>query len=91
MKEQYQKDVETFMKTTKQNLNHMHLACILVAFQTMQMEAKLVRLQAKYCEDGRFQSHSLTPWLKIFEMFPDNLPKMQENAIIDWVTHPKVD
>jgi hypothetical protein len=55
------------------------------------MEAKLIRLQAKYQEDGRFQSHGLTSWLRISEMFLDNLPKMQENASIDWVTHPKVD
>jgi hypothetical protein len=55
------------------------------------MEAKLVRLQAKYHEDGKFQSHGLTSWLRISEMFPDNLPRMQKNASIDWVTHPKVD
>jgi hypothetical protein len=30
----------------------MHLACILEAFQAMQMEAELVRMQAKYHEDG---------------------------------------
>jgi hypothetical protein len=24
-------------------------------------------------------------------MFPNNLPKMVENASIDWVTHPKLD
>jgi hypothetical protein len=28
MKEQYQRDVEVFVKATKRNLNHMHLACI---------------------------------------------------------------
>jgi hypothetical protein len=54
------------------------------------MEAKLIRLQAKYYEDGRFQSHGLTSWLRIFEMFFDNLPRMQENASIDWVKHPKL-
>jgi len=32
MKEQYQRDVEAFVKATKQNSNHMHLARILVAF-----------------------------------------------------------
>jgi hypothetical protein len=29
MKEQYQRDVKTFVNVTKQNLNHMHFACIL--------------------------------------------------------------
>jgi hypothetical protein len=29
MKEQYQRNVEAFVKATKHNLNHMHLACIL--------------------------------------------------------------
>jgi menaquinone-dependent protoporphyrinogen IX oxidase len=52
IKEQYQKNVKMFVKTTKQNLNHMHLACILVAFQTIQMEAKLVRLQADTMKMG---------------------------------------
>jgi menaquinone-dependent protoporphyrinogen IX oxidase len=52
MKEQYQKNVKTFVKTTKQNLNHMHLAYFLVAFQTIQMEAKLVRLQANTMKMG---------------------------------------
>jgi hypothetical protein len=70
MKEQYQKDVETLVKITKQNLNHMHLVYILVAFRAMQVEAKIVRLQAKHHEDGRFQSHGLTSWLRISEMFP---------------------
>jgi len=54
MKEQYQRDVEVFVKVTKWNSNHMHLACILIASRTMQMEAKLVRMQAKYHEDERF-------------------------------------
>jgi hypothetical protein len=31
MKEQYQRDVEAFVKATKHNSNHMHLAHILVA------------------------------------------------------------
>jgi hypothetical protein len=35
MKEQYQRDVEMFIKVTKQNSNHMHLASILAAYQTM--------------------------------------------------------
>ncbi len=43
------------------------------------MEVELVIMQAKYCEDGRFQSHSLTSWLRISEMFPDNLPKISKN------------
>jgi hypothetical protein len=47
------------------------------------MEAECVRMQTKYCEDERFQSHSLTSWPKIFKMFPDNLPKMPENVSID--------
>jgi hypothetical protein len=55
------------------------------------MEMEFVRMQAEYCENGRFQSHSLTSWLKMFEMFLDNLPKMVENVSIDWVTHPKLD
>jgi hypothetical protein len=29
MKEHYQKNVETFVKTTQWNSNHIHLACIL--------------------------------------------------------------
>jgi hypothetical protein len=40
------------------------------------MEAKLIRMQAEYLEDGRFQSHGLTSWPKISKMFHDNLPKM---------------
>ncbi len=51
---------------------------------------KACKIASRYHEDGRFQSHSLTSWLKISKMFLDNLPKMQENASIDWVTHPKV-
>jgi hypothetical protein len=51
------------------------------------MEVKLVRMQAKYYEDGRFRSHGLTSWLRISKMFPDNLPKMAENANIDGATH----
>jgi hypothetical protein len=36
-------------------------------------------------------AHDLTSWLGIFEMFPDNLQKMHENANIDWVTHLELD
>jgi hypothetical protein len=54
MKKQDQKYVEVFVKVTKRNSNHMHLACILATSQTMDMEAELVREQAKYHEDGRF-------------------------------------
>jgi len=57
----------------------------------MQMDSDLVRMHVKYREDGRFQSHDLTSWSRISEMFPHNLPKMAENASIDWVTHPKLD
>jgi hypothetical protein len=32
------------------------------------MEVKLVRMQAKYREDGRFQSHGLTSWPRISEI-----------------------
>ncbi len=83
MKEQYQINVEAFVEVTKQNSNHTHLACILVASQATQMEVELVRTQAEYCEDGRFQSHNLTSWPKISEMFPNNLSKIVENANID--------
>jgi hypothetical protein len=48
-------------------------------------------MQAKYHEDGKFQSHGLTSWPKIFEMYPDSLLKFQENASIKWVRHPKFD
>jgi hypothetical protein len=88
MKEQYQKDAEMFVKVTKRNLNHMYFACILATSQATQMEAKLIKMQAEYCEDGRFQSHNLTSWPKISKMFFDDLPKMAKNASIDWATHP---
>jgi hypothetical protein len=57
----------------------------------MQMEAELVKMHVKYCEDGKFQSHDLTLWPRISEMFSNNLSKMAENASIDWATHPKLD
>jgi putative ubiquitin-RnfH superfamily antitoxin RatB of RatAB toxin-antitoxin module len=44
MKEYYRKDVETFVKATERNLNHMHLACILAISQATQMEAELIRM-----------------------------------------------
>jgi hypothetical protein len=47
-------------------------------------------MQAKYHEDGKFQSHGLTSWPKIFEMYPDSLLKFQENASIKWVRHPSL-
>jgi hypothetical protein len=56
----------------------------------MQMEVELIRMQVEYHEDGKFQSHDLTLWPKISKMFPNNLPKMQENANINWVTHSKL-
>ncbi len=87
MKELYQKVVEVFVKVTKQNSNHMHLACILTTSQATQMKAKRVRMQAQYHEDERFQSHGLTSWPHISEMFLDNLTKMAKNASIDWATH----
>jgi hypothetical protein len=43
------------------------------------MEAKLIKIQAEYHENGKFQSYGLTSWPKIFEMFPNNLSKMQKN------------
>jgi hypothetical protein len=42
------------MKETKQNLNHMHFACILATFRTTQMKAKLITMQVEYREDGTF-------------------------------------
>jgi hypothetical protein len=57
----------------------------------MQMEAEFIKMQAEYCENGRFQSHNLTSWPRISKMFLDNLPKMVENVSIDWVTHFKLD
>jgi hypothetical protein len=92
--EKYQKDVEAFVGVIKQNSNHIHFAWILATFWTTQIEAKLTRMQEKYHENGRFQSHhdrnfrkTRTSWHRIFEMFPENLPKMQENSSIDWATH----
>jgi hypothetical protein len=55
------------------------------------MEAKLIRMQAEYREDGRFRSHGLTSWPRISEMFPDSLPNMQENASIECTTHFEFD
>lgn len=55
------------------------------------MEAKLIRMQLEYHEDGRFRSHGLTSWPRIFEMFLDNFSNMQENASIEWVTHFELD
>jgi len=53
------------------------------------MEAKLVKMQTKYCENGRIT------WFDVMghdiRDFFDNLPKMQDNANIDWRTHPKFD
>jgi hypothetical protein len=54
LKEQYRKNDETFVKVTKQNSNHTHLACILATSRVTKMEAKLVRMQAEYHGDGRF-------------------------------------
>jgi hypothetical protein len=54
MKEQYRRNDEMFVKVIKRNSNHMHLACILATSQATQMEVKLVRMQVKYREDGRF-------------------------------------
>jgi hypothetical protein len=48
-------------------------------------------MQVEYYEDGRFRSHGLTSWPKIFEMFPNNLPKMPRNIIINWVMHLELD
>jgi hypothetical protein len=53
------------------------------------VEVKLIKMQVEYHEDGKFQSHNLTLWPRISKMFLDNLPKMQENANIDWATHSK--
>jgi hypothetical protein len=53
------------------------------------MEVNLVRMQAEYHEDGKFQSHNLTSWPRISEMFLNNLPKMMNNASINWVMHPE--
>jgi hypothetical protein len=50
------------------------------------MEAKLVKMQAEYRENGRFLSHSSTSWPRISKMFPynlPNLPKMAKNASIN--------
>jgi hypothetical protein len=57
----------------------------------MQMEAKLIKMQVEYREEGRFRSHGLTSWPRISEMFPDSLPNMQENASIEWATHFELD
>jgi hypothetical protein len=91
MKKIYQINVKAFVKATKQNSNHMHLACILVASWTPQMEVELVKMQAEYYEDGRFWLHDLTSWPKISKIFLNNLSKMAKNVSIDSVTHPKPD
>jgi len=62
MKEQYQKDVKTFMKVTLWNSNNMQLASILDAYQVMMIKKELVRIQMEYHENGKFQSHGLTSW-----------------------------
>jgi hypothetical protein len=49
------------------------------------------KMQAKYHEDGKFQSHGLTSWPRIFKMFPNSLLKFQDNANIKWVTHLELD
>jgi hypothetical protein len=82
MKEQYQKDVETFVKVTKRNLNHMHFAYILATSQATQMEAKLVKMQAKYCGDGRFQSHSLTFGPRYLRCFLTIYPRWQRIQVL---------
>jgi hypothetical protein len=52
MNESYQRDAKTFLKVTKWNSNHMHLACILATSQAMQMKMELIRIQAIYHEDS---------------------------------------
>jgi hypothetical protein len=47
------------------------------------MEVELIKMQVEYRENGRFQSHGLTSWPRIFEMIFDNLPKMVENVSIN--------
>jgi len=74
----YRRDVKALLKATKQNLNHMQNAYILIASWAMQIEVEFIRIRMKYHEDGRFWSHGLTSWPKIFEMFFDNLPKIGE-------------
>jgi len=54
MKEQYQSNVEAFIKASQRNSNNMQLACILAAFRTTQMQVEFIRMQAGYYEDGRF-------------------------------------
>jgi len=48
-------------------------------------------IEAKYCDDQKFQSHDFTSWPRIFEMFLDNLPKMQDTKNMNWLMHLELD
>jgi len=76
IKEQYQINVKTFANVAQLFSKNMQLARIWGAYWATQTEMNLVHIQAKYHDDRNFQSHGLTSWPKIFEMFLNNLPKM---------------
>jgi hypothetical protein len=55
------------------------------------MEVELMCTKVEYCDDQKFQSHNLTSSPRIFEVFPDNLPKMQDTENINWSMHLEFD
>ncbi len=71
-----------FVKVTKRNLNHMHFAYILATSQARPMEAKLVKMQAEYREDGRFQLHSLTFGPRYSRYFLTIYPRWQRIQVL---------
>lgn len=83
MKVQYWKDVKMFAKATQLTSNKMQLTCILYASWATHMEAKLMRIWAKYHDDQKFWSPNLTSWPRIFEMFSKSLPKMEDTKNVD--------
>jgi hypothetical protein len=83
----HQINVKTFANVAQLSSKNMQLACIWGASWATQMEMNLMCIQAKHHDDRKFQSHGLTSWPKIFEMFSNNLPKMQDIKCINWLMH----
>ncbi len=90
IKEQCQINVRTFANVAQLLSKNMQLTCIWGASWAMEMETNLVHIQVEYHDDRKFQSHGLTSWPKIFEMFSNNLPKMQDIECVDWPMHLKL-
>jgi hypothetical protein len=55
------------------------------------MEVDFIWIQVGYCEDGKFESHSLTSWPRISNFFVNSLLKLQQIKNLDWPTHLELD